>query len=750
MAGKTKRMAKSLGTRTGNDGALSSAHDEHSPSSAQAFAAKAKDLATLREAVVDAAGVGAGLWLSYLFLFFYLFIAVAAVTHRDLLFENPVKLPFLNVELPLLGFFVLGPLLFLILQAYVLLHFAMFAGKVGVFDAELRAQVKDDDTRARLRRQLPSNIFVQYLAGPNEVRTGVMGFMLRLIALISLVLFPIALLVFFQLQFLPYHNAPITWWHRIAVLLGILLLWVLWPSIARGQTTWISWRDFRRPQIMVLLLASLVPLLLVFTIATFPGEWLDSNLPSLPLVPTKSLEWTSLHGLLVAGDVDLVARKPTSLWSNRLVVPGVDVVDHAKFDSEEKIAALPETLSLRGRHLEGAVLIGSGLRKADFTAAQLQGAVLVLADLRAAVFGCELRKIVVAHKDCAQLQGAFLSLAQLQNASLRGAELQRANLEGAQLQGASLDDAHLEGANLEWAQLQRASLLRAKLQGADLMWADLGGADLRSANLQGAALIGAPLHGANLSGADLPDANLVAADLRGANFRWASLQGAALIGAQLQGASLKEAYLQGANLEGAHLQGASLEGAQLQGASLKRARLQGASLKGAQLYGADLTGAEVWLAPFPAGLETQSPVPLGVANLKMSPLTTQDKIDLAGQLQADIADDELQKALLDRLNPILQDKPETWEDEDNWSRYVEQAKEPPPDEIAQVLADMACGDELIATAMSARAIALSYDDSKRHYAKPLAKALLSETCRGAKALTDKRRAKLQELGSAPE
>src|SRR5262249_33743672 len=162
-------------------------------------------------------------------------------------------------------------------------------------------------------------------------------------------------------------------------LLGILLLWTLWPSIARGHTTWISWRDFHRPKFITLLLASLLPLLLVFTIATFPGEWLESNLPSLPLVPTKwptlgestslllseeegrgrfwptvsvlgfrstistlvhSMEWSSPHDLLVAGDVDLVARRPTSLGSNRLVLPGIDVIDHAKFDSEEKIEAL--------------------------------------------------------------------------------------------------------------------------------------------------------------------------------------------------------------------------------------------------------------------------------------------------------------------------------------------------------------------------------------------------------------------------
>jgi hypothetical protein len=144
-------------------------------------AAKAKDLDALRNAVIDAANVGAGLWFSYLFVLLYLLIATGGITHRDLLLQSPIKLPFLSVELPLVGFFVLGPLLFLIVHAYVLLHFVLLADKVGVFHAELAAQIVDEDVRARLRRQLPSNIFVQYLAGPREVRTGVVGYMLRLI-----------------------------------------------------------------------------------------------------------------------------------------------------------------------------------------------------------------------------------------------------------------------------------------------------------------------------------------------------------------------------------------------------------------------------------------------------------------------------------------------------------------------------------------------------------------------------------------
>src|SRR5262249_19888837 len=84
-------------------------------------------LESLRESVVYAASVTAGLWLSSLFVLFYLLIATGGVTHRNLFFEDPVKLPFLNVDLPLVAFFVLGPGLFLIVHTYVLLHFSLLA-----------------------------------------------------------------------------------------------------------------------------------------------------------------------------------------------------------------------------------------------------------------------------------------------------------------------------------------------------------------------------------------------------------------------------------------------------------------------------------------------------------------------------------------------------------------------------------------------------------------------------------------------
>jgi uncharacterized protein YjbI with pentapeptide repeats len=511
------------------------------------FAARAKDLGALRDAVVDAAGVGAGLWISYLFALLYFAIAAGAVTHRDLLLESPVKLPLLNVELPLKAFFFLGPLVFLIVHAYVLLHFVLLAGKIGAFHLELQAQISGDDARARLRRQLPSNIFVQSLSGPREVRTGIIGFLLWLIIAISLVAGPIALLILFQLRFLPYHSEWewITWWQRIAVVIDLVLLWILWPRIARGENAGLGWSDFKRVKVLASLLVSILPVLLVVTIATFPGEWLEENLPPVRLIPAWTLPsaqaiqtagsgWATLHELLVAGQVNYVTGRPQSLLSNVLVLPNFEVGDRVKLDAEGKIAISSNRVSLRGRSLEGAVLAFAHLRNADFTGASLARANFTGADLREAKFECETIGgtpgfFPVDYKNnkyiiCAQLRGANFRLAQLQGASLAGAQLPGAIFLGAQLQGANLNQAQLQGAGLSGVPLQGASLNRTQLQGAHLVYAQLQGAFLYQAQLQGADLVETQLQGASLietqlQGASLYDARLEGAELRG-TFVW--------------------------------------------------------------------------------------------------------------------------------------------------------------------------------------------------------------------------------------
>ncbi|WOJ91256.1 pentapeptide repeat-containing protein [Methylocapsa polymorpha] len=475
------------------------------PDPIEKFAEKADDLDEARKSVEDAASLSGGLWLSYLFALFYIGIAAGGVTHTDLLLENSVKLPFLGVDLPLVAFFALGPILFVISHAYTLMNFVLLAGKVGTFNSILGKKLPDPearptqdvsperaaelrDTRLGLRRQLPSNIFVQFLAGPRDIRDGGLGWMLKAVAWISLVVGPVLLLLLLQVQFLPYHLAWVTWIQRLALVADVALLWFLWPAVLASRCE-IQWpRLWRHP---VATAASLIPIGLAMIVARFPGEWMDAQIANRQWIPLNlaaiGLEeknpkappkWTSFHDLLFNGDVDELTLRRKSLFSNTLVLPKLDALKAAKVDNLDGVT---ETLTLKGRHFENAVFNEADLRKANLDGANLRGASFYQAKLQGARFYQS------------ELQGARLEDAELQCASLGGAKLQGASLAGAVLLGAYAEEVKLQGASLNGANLQAAVLSKAELQDASLHGAKLQGASLQGAELQGAEFDNEPL-----------------------------------------------------------------------------------------------------------------------------------------------------------------------------------------------------------------------------------------------------------------
>ena len=189
----------------------------------------------------------------------------------------------------------------------------------------------------------------------------------------------------------------------------------------------------------------------------------------------------------------------------------------------------------------------------------------------------------------AQLRGANLRYASAERAFFAGADLDEADLTGADLGGAKLSIADLWDANLTFANLSRADLSHANLSRADLSGANLIDTDLTEADLKDADLTHAILVSARLSGANLTEADLTEARLSDANLTKADLTDANLTEADLTDANLSGAYLSDANLSGAYLSGADLTHANLSGADLSHANLVGADLSGAELGAADLS-----------------------------------------------------------------------------------------------------------------------------------------------------------------
>lgn len=456
-----------------------------------------------QSAFADAAAVSNTLWLSYLFAVFYLLVAAAGVTHLDIFLENPVKLPFLSVDLPLKGFFWMGPLILLVVHAYVLLHFALLAEKASLLTKGVSSGAANATASSPIA--LPIDIFVQMLTRPRASRPKLIGFLILMIAWISLVFAPVLLLVFFELQFLPYQSLWITYWHRVALVLDLVLVWRLWPGVpdltlAPNATRYRRWAT---PAMMIVV--TVASLCLVWFVATLPGE-------------LKTTEDWWPHRLLVAGAVDPNTQRPTSLWSNRLVLPALDLVDHAKLDTQAKLAAAPVLQSLRGRKLVGAVLSYAQLPNTDFTAADLREA--SLDGLNAPGSWFDYADLSGARLDGAALQGASFYASVMQGASLDSVQLQGAHMVAAQLQGAWMASANLEGVSLISADLRRSILDKADLRGSTLAETRLQGASIADAKLWGASMDHAFIWKAVFSGKDLlglPKTRIVGLDSTTAN-----------------------------------------------------------------------------------------------------------------------------------------------------------------------------------------------------------------------------------------
>jgi uncharacterized protein YjbI with pentapeptide repeats len=452
-----------------------------------------KDIAELQKALNDAAGKASVLWTTFVIFQLYLAIAFGSVTHRDLFLETPIKLPLLNVDLPLVGFFAVAPTLLVILHFYVFLQLLGLTTKAKDYNTLLVNEFPVAADRQYLRQRLDAFPILQFLAGPRDQRTGFRGLSLRLIAWITLVGMPLLILLQGQVTFLPYHRAWIVWLQRIIVLIDLVVIWYFWIQV-RCDCDPMANRARRRVWMCLGGAISFCVVIFSTYLAVFPGEWLDEHRPELRYVPrtwrpawSKQEDWTSLDELLFRGQIDVVNGRPQSMFSNRLVL-----IDQNFIVDPNRLGQIDFSHSFRGRDLRGAILNRADLRKADFSGAILKDSQFKGANLRNAHFSCvvpgELSFFGLGVAGCAQLQGASFYHAELQGASLEDAKLQGAYFGFARLQGASLSNAKLHGASFFLTDLRGASLEGAQLQGAFLHGVFLQGASLEKAQLQGSSL----------------------------------------------------------------------------------------------------------------------------------------------------------------------------------------------------------------------------------------------------------------------
>ncbi|MEO1609932.1 MAG: pentapeptide repeat-containing protein [Pseudomonadota bacterium] len=562
-------------------------------------------------------------WLVFLAIMAYLMIAVAGVSHQDLLLERDVQLPILGVPIPLVQFFQFAPIFLMLFHLGLLAQLVLLARKTLEFDISVR-QLEPTLRRTHpLRLELHNFFFVQGIAGSH--RSIVMSLFLHSMSWMTLAILPVVLMLFIQLSFLPYHDVAITWTHRIALILDISVLGLIGVFLARVETNFFLafWRasiSYPITSILTLLVFSTVALFSLF-VATVPGETLDKLGRQYITGQQEDLNDTqSLHAAYSFSLPMLWDSPDGSLFGffhRRLMVSDADLV------ADSEVTPGQRSLSLRGRDLRFAELDRSDLRQADMTGANLNGASLVGANLRGIRLNCQNETELFLGEgreqaNCASARGANFKNADLNGALLTGIDLSHAKLENAALEGTLLKFAILQGANF-------------------------GNANLRKADLAAGVMA------------------------QGASFLVARLEGADFTGAQLQFADFSNAHLQGVLLTHAHLQGAVLRNADLSAASLRQARLDGADMTGAILLGVDMRSSSIWMT-LPPQIDALQLADM--SEVKIAPMDETERNTLEQTLRS-INDDDLRIQVADSINDILFATPNAadWKNSDQMTRW---------------------------------------------------------------------------------
>lgn len=360
------------------------------------------NIEALERSLNDSATRVSTIWISFLIFSLYLLIAATTVEHRQLLLAEPIKLPVLNIDLPLWGFFFLAPILFVIFHVYVLLQVLLLGRTAAAYNEAIDRGVKSPTSNSVMRQRLANTLFAQIFSGSPRERDGWLGWLLKGMAWTTLAIAPILILLAFQFSFLPYHSHIATWTHRLLILIELasfLLIWPLaldaqqdlqWPKVgasikrlasvplrARGVQSPDGPSRFSFREQAALLSASIVFVLGSLSLATFPGE------PHVNLFTGHSIYSVN------CGRSFLQEFRLVDLRYDRLILPRIDAVDDEKLAKVQNAGKLrshapfqtERVRSFRDRDLRCASLAGADLRHVDFDGARLAGADLRSADL---------------------------------------------------------------------------------------------------------------------------------------------------------------------------------------------------------------------------------------------------------------------------------------------------------------------------------------------------------------------------------
>ena len=408
------------------------------------------------------------IFLAVLAACLYCWLTIATTTDVNLITNRASSpLPIIQTAIPIVGFYVVAPLL--VLCVYFYFHF--YLQKLWEELGSLPAVFPDGrPLHAKVDPWLLNDLVRAHLPKLNVDRPFLSYFQLWISVLLAWWVVPITMFLFWG-RYLRRHEPIGTTFHVVLLVISSVAAVCLYQlAVATLQGTErnkFEWKLALRSRRGYQIAAFAVVAGVLFGLVSWGAIW---------GVPYGKEIWDTRQSKFGP------ARGPRTWVPVSMAFVGYP--PFANLDGEE--------VSQRNS------VLGARLRNANLRYSSAQGAFLGRADL----------------------QGAELSGANLSGANLQGAKLNFGDFSGARLVGADLTNAELAEVNFSQADMAGAHLSGADLRfstlGADLQQADLSSADLRRANLSGANLMGANLRNAKLAGANLQQASVYFCNFSGA------------------------------------------------------------------------------------------------------------------------------------------------------------------------------------------------------------------------------------------
>lgn len=367
----------------------------------QALEKPAKDLPEapegLLQSITEASKNARSIYLIFNSVLAFCALTALGTSDRQMILNESTKLPLLNIDVSLDGFFVLAAIILII----VFIYFQLYLSKLKRLIFELRNEYQKLNESYALYPWLLNFV--------SEINTGFVGRLQRYIAYLSVWFSLPTVLVLLSLIYIKKHDLILCSIVGLMPLVGTLLVIGFWRHSQNFEKN--SGTNGAQPtrqkvirytrQLLMLTLLFEIYFFAVFMPSAYRGERLFYNWPAVDL---------SFQKLIVKEGKEF----RTLYWGNLFNV---------QLQGANLRGAILEKADIRNANLRGATLLEAQLQGTDLSGTNLRGANLSKADLRGANFRS-------AKMEKALLAGALMD----ENTDFRGTLLTGVEIDPAQLE----------------------------------------------------------------------------------------------------------------------------------------------------------------------------------------------------------------------------------------------------------------------------------------------------------------------------